>query len=367
MRKRRGRVSRPQIAVAGFMLAASALLVASPFIAQGRRVTADSRIPSGAAPDSASAQTATRSDDATPSEIATAATVLAQAPSSPAAAKPAPTRTAKPRAAAPVGPSLDAYRGLGSWVDIYDDRAWNDPAAAVRDMARRGVRTLFVETANSRSAWALKDPAALSTFIREAHSHRMRVVAWYLPDMQRASVDLDRIARAIRFRASDGQKFDSFALDIESDAIASVTARNRALESLSHKIRGLVGRSYPLGAIIPSPVGLSKKQGYWDAFPYTMLAQTYDVFVPMSYYTYHGRGYAAAYADTIANVRILRAQQGCSKVPIHLIGGIADNSSPSEVQAFVRAERETRCFGASLYGRAGTSSGHWQQLRAVLP
>ena len=147
-------------------------------------------------------------------------------PSTPAVA-PAPT------AATAAVASIDAYRGLGSWVDIYDAKAWKDPAAAVADMAGHGVRTLFLETSNSRSSFTIKNTAGASTFIREAHARGMKVVAWYLPDMKNGSTDYDRIAAAIGFRTSDGQKFDSFALDIESSAIKSESARNSALASLS--------------------------------------------------------------------------------------------------------------------------------------
>src|SRR5436190_3384172 len=44
--------------------------------------------------------------------------------------------------------SLKPYRGVGSWVDIYDPAAQRQPEAAVADMAARGVRTLYLETAN---------------------------------------------------------------------------------------------------------------------------------------------------------------------------------------------------------------------------
>ena len=234
-------------------------------------------------------------------------------------------------------------------------------------MASHGVRTLYVETANSRSAFALKDSSALTTFIREAHAHGMKVVAWYLPDMNNGSTDYNRIAQAIGFRTSDGQEFDSFALDIESSVVKSESARNAALQALSSKIRALVGPSYALGAIIPSPTGLAKKAGYWDSFPYASIAQVYDVFVPMSYYTFHGQTASAAYADTLSNVRILRAQPGCASKPIHLIGGLAENSSTSELQSFVRAARETGCVGASFYEWAGTTSTHWKALSAITP
>lgn len=221
-------------------------------------------------------------------------------------------------------PTEDAYHGLASWVDVYDSRVWADPQAAVSDMASHGVHTLFIQTGNSTSKSAVFDPRAQESFIRAAHAHGMKIVAWYLPDLKNVNFDYGRIAQAIRFSTSDGQRFDSFALDIESTAVADEASRNRALDSLSLLIRGLVAPSYALGAIIPAPVGLAKKAGNWDTFPYESIAKTYDVLVPMGYYTFDGTGATAASADALANVRILRSQPGCANVPIHLIGGLAD-------------------------------------------
>jgi hypothetical protein len=107
------------------------------------------------------------------------------------------------------------------------------------------------------------------------------------------------------------------------------------------------------------------KGGSWKPFPYTMVAKKYDVFVPMSYYTYHGDGYAAAYADTLANPRIIRSQPGCAKTPIHLIGGITDESSEGEVEAFVKACNDTGVYGASLYSWPGMTAAHWKRLSAL--
>jgi hypothetical protein len=211
----------------------------------------------------------------------------------------------------------------------------------------------------------MRNPAALSKFITESHAHNMRIVAWYLPNMKSNSVDFARIRKAIEFTTPDGQKFDSFALDIESTAIASDNARNRGLKSLSQRIRTLVGPKYPLGGIIPSPVGISQKKGYWNDFPYESVASLYDVILPMSYYTYHGNNAKAAYADTMDNIRILRAQPGCSTIPIHMIGGIAEESSVGQVQAFSSAIKETQVFGASLYGWPGTNAVKWKAMSAV--
>jgi len=112
-------------------------------------------------------------------------------------------------------------------------------------------------------------------------------------------------------------------------------------------------------------VGLARKAGYWDSFPYQMLAQNYDVILPMGYWTYHTGSVDGAYGETRANIRILRSQPCCATVPIHLIGGCAEDAGVAETAAFVRAAREGRILGASLYGWAGTSAGQWQALGAL--
>jgi len=327
---------------------------------------------SDSAAGSAPVATAAPQDSASPitrpasSTIVTTRETTAPAVSSATTASPRtlPARPA-PVQATPVVSRVEAYRGLGSWVDIYDDAAWKDPAGTVADMSKHGVKTLYIETGNSRSSGTLFKKSQLQTFITEAHAHGMKVVAWYLPDLNDLEKDFTRIDAAIHLTTANGQKFDSFSLDIESGAVTPQSARNRALLKLSEQIRDSAGASYPLGAIIPSPVGLSKKGSYWPDFPYTGLAAIYDAFVPMGYYTYHGDGAKLAYSDTIQNARILRSKKGCSTVPIHMIGGVSEESSAAEVEAFVRGSQESKCIGASLYGWAGTKTAHWQALKGV--
>ena len=290
------------------------------------------------------------------------ATLASAAASDTAASQPATAAVLSPH-----GAPLDAYRGLASWVDVYDTPAWRDPREAVQSMARHGVRTLFVQTSHFNSPTPFVNVKALREFIVEGHAHGLKVVAWYLPNMKPGSVDYKRAVAAVKLRTSDGQSFDSFALDIESSAISSEAMRNRGLAALSAKIRSAVGPTYPLGAIIPAPVGLQKVHSVWHDFPYTGLAGVYDVFMPMGYYTYHGRTASTAYADVRANLRILRAQPGCEQMPVHLIGGIAEDSSQAQVDAFVRGAVEGHVIGASLYGWAGTSAGAWKSLSAITP
>lgn len=263
-----------------------------------------------------------------------------------------------------VSASIDAYRGLGTWVDIHDNRVFNRPATSVREMKRRGVRTIFVETSNSTQRYGIKRPKQMAALIRAAHARGMYVVAWYLPTLRNPGRDLARCQQAIAFRTSDGQAFDSFALDIECTKVKPVTERTNRLLWISENLRSTVGSGYPLGAIIPSPAGMQARR-MWQPFPYAQLAATYDVILPMSYYTYHGDGGAKAYADTLANMSVLRAQPGCAEKPVHLIGGIASRSSRSEVRNFVRGSIDTTSVGASVYDFMTTKRPHWLELAAV--
>ncbi len=272
---------------------------------------------------------------------------------------------ASPRATATSskGAPLDAYQGLGSWVDVYDDKALSDPAFTVRNMAAHGVTTIFIETGNSSMPQPVMYRAKLETFIREAHARHMYVVAWYLPYLESVRLDAGRVMAAINFRTSDGQKFDSFAMDIEYDRVKPVSARNGRLNALTTYVRRRVGRSYPLGAIIPSP--LDTAGGFWAGFPYRMVAEDYDVFLPMSYYTFRVKGASAVRRRTIADIGLLRSRPGCANTPIHMIGGLSEKSSAAEVQAFVAGLRAGGSIGGSMYAWSGTNLYHWRRLHVL--
>ncbi len=274
---------------------------------------------------------------------------------------------ARPQVAAAGSASVTAYRGLGTWVDMYDVAAWDDPAGALDDMALHGVRTLYIETANYHypATAPLFKPAAMAVFIQECHARKMKIVAWYLPGFKDLDKDYARSMAAIQFRTSDGQKFDSFALDIEDSHVKPASTRSARLRTLSARIRAAVGQSYPLGGIIPSPAGMRINSSYWPDFPYKDVAAVYDVIVPMGYYTYHGDGYAQAYNETRENVRIVREQTGLPTIPIHVIAGLADKSSGSETIGYVRALRETGCLGGSMYDWPTIDDADWRALANV--
>ena len=263
-----------------------------------------------------------------------------------------------------ASPSLDAYQGLGTWVDIYDPRD-NDPADVIHRMKLRGVRTLYLETSNYKREVDIKWRARVDRYIDAAHREGLKVVAWYLPGFRSLRRDYRRSMKAIRFRTDQGNRFDSFALDIESPLVESPTRRTTRLLRLSRRINRSVGPNYPLGAIIPSPRGMEKNPDYWPGFPYKRLAGIYDVFLPMTYYTWRVKTARGSHDYTAKNIHIVRRETGIRNVPIHVIGGIANESSGRHTRSFVRAVRENGIIGASFYTFFITDFADWRQLRHV--
>src|SRR4051812_39139337 len=258
-----------------------------------------------------------------------------------------------------------AYAGLGTWLDIYATPYWTHPQREVAAMSRNGVRTLYLQTGNYEQAVDLVRPQALGRFVDAAHAAGMRVVAWYLPSFLSPAQDARRALAAIRFRSTKGGRFDSFALDIEASLVRGVPLRNKRLLQLSARLRAVVGRRYPLGAIIPSPVGIRRHPTYWPHFPYRSLARFYNVFLPMAYATNrHIRGIKATRAYDAADIAIIRSRTGKPHVPIHLIGGLANAMGPKEIAGFMGAVGDCEPLGYSLYPFPATKQTTGKPLAA---
>jgi hypothetical protein len=268
---------------------------------------------------------------------------------------------------AQAAPDLGAYRGLGTWIDIYDPHAWDDPEGTVAYVAARGVRTLYLETSNDRARTDLFRPDRLGRLLDASHAAGLRVVAWYLPSFANLKRDLRRSLAAVEFRSPAGETFDGFALDIESPAVRSPSRRSARLLTLSRQLRAAVGAGEALGAITPSPRGMELSPTYWPGFPWADLAGLYDVFLPMTYFTYRVDGAAAAAAYLTRSMAIVREETGRADVPIHLIGGIGDKTSKAEARGFMRAVAACGPIGFSIYDFFTTRPATWKVLAAPPP
>jgi hypothetical protein len=264
-------------------------------------------------------------------------------------------------APSPATPIADVYRGLGTWVDMFDTPPWRYPVATVRRMSERGVRTLYVQTSNYRNRTKIYRPRKLARMLDEAHRLGINVVAWYLPGFDNLERDMHRARAAINFKTEAGARFDSFALDIEATVVRDIGVRNRRAIRLSRRIRNFVGPTYPLGAIVPEAKAL-----YWPGFPYRELAPYYDAFLPMAYFTYRVKGRNAVYRWVSDNIRAIRAGTGNRRVPIHVIGGIAGRGTRREVRAYVDAVLDRNAAGGSLYDYPITTDREWRILSRIL-
>ncbi len=253
--------------------------------------------------------------------------------------------------ASAAGSAGRPFAEAGTWVSIFSgDAVWDHPRAQVRRMHAAGIHTLYLQTASSSSPVTdVYRPSQVARFLVAAHARGMRVVAWYLPPLRDVRREHRRAMAAIDFRTASGQRFDAFALDIEpSGATPAGSLRDDNLRRLSSRIRSSAPAGYTLGAIVPSPIGMSLAPRFWPDFPWPTIGRFYDVVLPMSYSSYRVSGATATYDYTIGNIAFLRATLG-PQVSIHVIGGNAGALSRAETQAFVAACNEARVTGASLW------------------
>jgi hypothetical protein len=291
------------------------------------------------------------------------------------AAMPARLAASAPTSADRGPGSVAVYAGEGTWVDAYDyvPQYGKDPTEPtpvrpqdIDAMADAGVRTLYLQASrlDGIATEVLLDRPRLAEILLRAHARGMRVVAWYLPHFADVTADLARLEAIAAFRVLD-HRFDGIAVDIEdTTTVRDPHDRNRALIELSNRLRAELP-GWALGAIVLPPVLIEDvNRSYWPGFPWTDLAPLYDVWLPMSYWTFRKPESVLhdGYAYNAESVRRLRANLQNPAALVHGIGGIADTVSPAEIDGFVRSLVDTGAIGGSLYDWSTMSAESRQQL-----
>ena len=280
--------------------------------------------------------------------------------------------------------TADPYTGLGTWVDSYDA----DPAYApggltvvphdTASMAAAGVGTLYLQASRSddRATGLTTDPWVLAEFLLNAHQDGMDVVAWYLPKWSIGHDDINRL-EAIRLFEVLGHRFDGLAVDIEwnRDGLEP-EERSRRLLVLSKRLRSAVGDD-PIGGIVMPPIVTDEiNTGFWPGFPWTDLAPLYDVWLPMSYWSFRTEEHADPRFYSSENIRLLRANLGDSGAAVHGIGGIGATDGDvryvgeplavlADMDLFVDSLVDAGAVGGSIYDWATTGDAARARLAGL--
>jgi hypothetical protein len=273
--------------------------------------------------------------------------------------------------------NISVYRGLGTWVDAYDFSPQYQPngappavtPASMDDLAAAGVKTLYLQAAKDdiRSPGDLVNPEILGPMLNRAHARGIKVVAWYLPKFYDLDSDMRRFLAMRDFRFN-GEGFDGIGNDIEwTKDVPNHAERSLRLIELSRRLRAAMG-SAALSAIPLPPVLIETiNPKYWPAFPWRELAPIYDVWMPMSYWTFRTKssGYRDAYRYTEENVRRTRINLGLPGAVVHPVGGTDNKSSEDDYRGFVRACADTGSVGGSIYDWRTTPIASFNILRGV--
>lgn len=257
-----------------------------------------------------------------------------------------------------VGRSIRPLQDRGAWVDLFD---WSltytggAPSVGVADidaMAAIGIRTLFIQVTRFDASTDVVEPTRLAALLQRAHQRGMSVCAWFLPALADLGADQRRVASIARLDV------DCVGIDIEPTSVAVDPAvRNANLVALSRYARAIVPRAMPLAAIVLPPVVTEiLNPAYWPAFPWSSIAPSYDVWMPMSYWTNRPADsiWRDPYRYTVENVRRLRIDVADPGALVHPIGGVGDRITAEDLVAFDRAVVDTRSIGRSTYDWAST-------------
>jgi hypothetical protein len=279
--------------------------------------------------------------------------------------KPKPTPATPP----PAKRDTSAYHGLGTWVDAYDySREYKGRTApsSVNDMANLGVKTLYIQGAKDRNGGetGVLSPDLLGEFLERAHANKMRVIAWYLPRFVDPNRDWAHVNALIGFR-SHGHKFDGIGIDIESREEGDVKTRNDRLVALSSKLRQGAGAMAVSAIVVPPVVTDDINPNFWPSFPWARIKPSYDAWIPMSYWTNRSKQpeWRDAYKYCSENAKLLRKDLGDASAVVHIAGGVGTTATTKDYDGMVRAAKDTKSVGVSVYDYAVTARSAYPTLR----
>jgi hypothetical protein len=225
--------------------------------------------------------------------------------------------------------------GAGVWLNM-----WHYPTDAnsyCLKLNNTGVRNIFIQTSRSNTE-AIANPQKLSELIDTAHRYKIRVIGWSFAELARPDIDAQKLIDAARFKSGHGERLDAVAANLEKDLSAP------KVESYSQILRHQLGESYPLIAVVYSPLNHAPQVA---TIPWKLLGQYYNVIAPMNYWN---SKYATIepYDYTLSTVRRVRELAGRPDLEVHVIGdGMGTHADT--INKFLAACKASAATSASLY------------------
>ena len=257
------------------------------------------------------------------------------------------------------------FRGLGTWVDVFDwsfSATGGHPTVTPADidvMAVRGVQTIYLQASRHSAPEAILEPAVLNRFIERARKDHIHIVLWYAPTL----VDVTQERR--RIDAMGALDPDGVVVDAESRDIADPAERSRRLVALMSGVRA-TNPGLPIGIAIQPPVLTEVvNPDFWPAFPYSEINAVVDVWMPMTYWSERRASspYRAPYRYVTDSITRLRADVGTkNEIVVHAIGGVADSINAQQLSDYMRGVKDSNAVGASLYDWRTTPQALWSLL-----
>ena len=237
----------------------------------------------------------------------------------------------------------------------YKTGSGTTAAAALVDRAVAvGATSFWVEPSRWTTApiWA---PAELGAMVDRAQQVGLPVVLWTLPGFKSVEDDLAKVRAASEFRGPRGGRAVMIGLDVEVPDNAAPAVRTERLVALLRRVRTVT--DLPIVAIPPNPVGMARRPEYWPGFPWAEIARRTDAVAPMGYWSFRKDDPVAYSRAVVDGVRDLVGP----RPPIHLVGGLAEDTSAAGYRAFCAYAHRAGLVGVGIYDlssmKPGTEAG----------
>ncbi|MBI2940163.1 MAG: SH3 domain-containing protein [Chloroflexi bacterium] len=261
-------------------------------------------------------------------------------------------------------PIWQSVSGKGMWT-FYDVLVYSDPIYLIAAARATGISHLYVEAPANASG--VVERRGLDALLPAAHASGLKVVGWVMPRLSDVHDDVLTAVAVAEYVTPTGHRFDGVALDVEWNIVSTgadtVGAYAQTIRAMVGNGRLLVGVTYP------------PTSSYGPGYPYRTLARYVNAFAPMGYWHDRPRDYryAEVYDYVTENVRLLRQITGKPRLPVSFIGqtydhfarnGIGPMSPTSEeIEACLRAARDTGAIGVSFYQWPTATPEEWGAIR----